>query len=76
MKTPAQIHKNSHSPVAFHALHIGATFECNGNLWTKKSNRTAVGIWPAILPRWAYFGKNEIVYGTAIRNGEKPESSK
>lgn len=46
----------------FNALPIGATFECNGNVWTKHTTRTAVGIWPACLPSWAYFGAVEIVH--------------
>ena len=44
----------------FKQLPIAAYFECNGNIWIKKTSRTAIGVWPAILPRWAYFGQSEI----------------
>jgi hypothetical protein len=40
---------------------IGETFWCNGNIWTKRTSRTATGIWPACLPSWSYFGQSEIV---------------
>lgn len=62
MQTPAQTHKRNAKPVSFKSLNIGETFECSGNLWTKRSTRTAAGIWPACLPKWAYFGGNEVVY--------------
>ena len=62
METPASdIRRNGHA-VPFRNLAIGATFECNGNVWTKRSTRTAAGIWPAVLPRWAYFGQGDRVY--------------
>ena len=44
----------------FEKVAIGETFSCNGNNWTKRSKTTAVGIWPACLPEWAYFRRNEI----------------
>lgn len=44
--------------IAFADIGLGQTFECNGNLWAKRSSRTAAGIWPAVLPSWAYFGKS------------------
>lgn len=46
--------------VYFSELAIGETFGCNGNIWTKATSRTAAGIWPAILPRRAYFGQREL----------------
>lgn len=61
METPAAIHRKQSRPVTFKDCAIGATFECNGNLWTKRTSKTAVGVWPAILPAWAYFGQGEIV---------------
>ena len=61
MDTPATIHRKSAVRKCFKDANIGDTFECNGNLWTKKSSRTASGIWPAYLPAWAYFGGYEVV---------------
>ena len=62
METPVTIHRKNSYPVAFKNCAIGVTFECNGNLWTKRTSKTATGIWPAILPVWAYFRQVEIVY--------------
>ena len=61
MDTPATLHRKSATRKYFKDAKIGDTFECNGNLWTKKSTRTASGIWPACLPAWAYFGGHEVV---------------
>ena len=61
MDTPASLHRKSAVPKFFKDANIGDTFECNGNLWTKRSSRTASGIWPACLPAWAYFGGHEVV---------------
>ena len=61
MDTPATLHRKSATRKYFKDAKIGDTFECNGNLWTKKSTRTASGIWPAYLPAWAYFGGHEVV---------------
>lgn len=61
MDNPAAQHKATAKKVFFQQVKIGETFECNGNLWTKKSHRTAAGIWPAILPAWAYFKQGEVV---------------
>lgn len=38
---------------------LGVHFWNNGNVWRKKSSRTAAGVWPAILPETAYFGQKE-----------------
>lgn len=62
MQTPATLHKRNAKPMAFASLNIGDTFESGGNLWTKRSTRTATGIWPAYLPEWMYFSKAETVY--------------
>ena len=59
---PSEELRRRGKPQAFASLAIGQTFECNGNIWTKKSTRTAAGIWPARLPAWAYFGQREIVH--------------
>lgn len=45
----------------FADLDIGETFLLNDCIWTKKSKRTAVGIWPACLPEWSFFKQKEIV---------------
>ena len=45
---------------SFKDLPVGTTFWSNGNVWTKRTTRTATGIWPAILPRTAYFGQGEM----------------
>lgn len=60
--TPATITRRNGRPCSFAELAIGDTFECNGNLWTKRTTRTAAGVWPACLPAWAYFGKRELCY--------------
>jgi len=44
----------------FSEIAIGETFANNGNLWTKRSSRTAAGIWPACLPAIGYFRNAEI----------------
>lgn len=62
MESPATILRKQSRPVAFKDCATGTVFECNGNLWTKRSTRTAVGVWPACLPAWSYFGQNEIVH--------------
>ena len=61
MDTPATLHRKSATRKCFKDAEIGDTFECNGNLWIKKSTRTASGVWPAYLPAWAYFGGHEVV---------------
>ena len=61
MDTPASLHRKSAVPKFFKDAKIGDTFECNGCLWTKKSTRTASGIWPGCLPAWAYFGGRKVV---------------
>lgn len=62
MHTPASLVRRNSRAMPFKALPKGATFECNGNVWTKATTRTAVGIWPAYLPEWAYFRGAEIVH--------------
>ena len=61
MDTPATLHRKSATRKCFKDAKIGDTFECNGHIWTKKSTRTASGVWPAYLPAWAYFGGREVV---------------
>lgn len=51
------MHKKSY----FCEVAIGETFGLNGNVWVKRSSRTAAGIWPACLPAWAYIGKREVI---------------
>jgi len=63
--TPASLLRAKGKPALFATLAIGDTFEFNGNVWTKRSSRTAVGIWPASLPEWIYFsGKDVVRYDT------------
>lgn len=62
METPASELRREGRAKYFRELGAGKAFECNGNIWTKRSTRTAAGIWPACLPAWAYFGQNEVVY--------------
>ncbi len=62
MKTPAYEIRRNGIRKEFSAAKIGEKFECNGNIWIKRSSRTATGVWPACLPEWAYFRKNEVVY--------------
>ena len=63
--TPASLLRAKGKPVSFANLTVGDTFEFGGNVWTKRSSRTAVGIWPACLPEWMYFsGKDTVHYGT------------
>jgi hypothetical protein len=45
----------------FGDIPIGAMFGLNGNIWQKRTTRTAVSHWPACLPEWAYFRKGEVV---------------
>ena len=62
MDTPATLVRRKGRVYFFHSLPIGVCFECNGNLWTKRTSRTAVGVWPAYLPEWAYFLKLDKTY--------------
>lgn len=59
MDTPASTIRRNGSRVNFKQVRIGETFECNGNVWTKRTTKTAVGVWPACLPSWAYFKVSE-----------------
>jgi hypothetical protein len=46
----------------FEDLKVGRTFEKNGNLWVKKSTRTASIIEPAEYSgRWFYFKNHDLV---------------
>lgn len=45
----------------FDEVEQGAVFFCNGNLWRKRSIRTAAGIHPDPLRDWSYFHKNDPV---------------
>ena len=60
--TPASLIRRDGRAIAFRDLPKGATFECNGNVWMKGTTRTAIGIWPACLPSWAYFRGTELTY--------------
>lgn len=62
MYTPAGELRMRGKLVSFGSLAIGDTFEFNGNIWTKRSVKTATGIWPACLPAWSYFRKATGVY--------------
>ncbi|RMH22108.1 MAG: hypothetical protein D6698_01745 [Gammaproteobacteria bacterium] len=62
MDTPATLYRQSHRATTFAEVPINSCFENNGNLWIKKTTRTAVGLWPAILPRIAYFSQKEKCY--------------
>lgn len=63
--TPASNLRREGKPATFSNVDKGQTFELNGNLWIKRSSRTATGLWPAILPKWAYVGGNEKVHTEA-----------
>ena len=58
-ETAASIRRKRCNTVAFSDVAILAYFECNGNVWQKLTTRTAYGVWPAILPKWAYFRQTE-----------------
>jgi len=60
--TPAGLVRKNGKPAQFKDIDNGTTFELNGNLWTKRTSRTATGVWPAILPKWSYIGNNEKVH--------------
>ena len=62
MDTPASKLRREGHLFLFSQLPIGACFESNGNIWTKRTTRTANGIWPAYLPKWAYFSQSERTY--------------
>ena len=59
--TPASLIRINAIRTRFTDLPMGATFELNGCVWTKRSSRSSSGIWPACLPNWSYFKKDEIV---------------
>lgn len=59
--TPASLIRVNAIKTRFDDLPLGATFELNGCVWSKRSSRTGSGIWPACLPDFSYFKKNEIV---------------
>jgi len=59
--TPAGKMERNGTPLPFGEIGKGERFELNGNIWVKRSTRTAAGIWPAVLPEWSYIGKDEIV---------------
>jgi hypothetical protein len=59
--TPATIHNQTAYSIPFKDVIQGRTFECNGNLWTKVSSRTATGIWPSCLPNVQYFRGADVV---------------
>ena len=61
VETPVSLIYRSGKRETFVSLPVGAMFVSNGNLWQKRTSRTAIGHWPAYLPEWAYFGKNEVV---------------
>lgn len=62
MNTIASLMRRDGLPLPFASVPKGTSFECNGNVWTKRSSRTAVGIWPANLPAWACFKNHEICH--------------
>lgn len=71
MLTPAGIMRRDGRTAYFRAVPLGAVFECNGNLWRKRSRRTAAGIWPASLPVWSYFRGTELcTHGPAPEAGQ------
>lgn len=62
LATPAGNIRAKGLPMPFKELPVGAKFELNGNVWIKRSTRTATGYWPAILPEWSYVGGNELTH--------------
>ena len=51
--------KFSHFNVCFADLAIGEIFSCNGNVWRKRSSRTATSM-GVNMPPWAYFRANDM----------------
>ena len=46
----------------FHQVTVGETFHCNGNVWRKRSSRTAVMVRPVeYAGKWFYFRQNELL---------------
>jgi len=62
MDTPATKLRREGRLFLFSQLPVGACFECNGNIWTKRTTKTAVGVWPAYLPEWSYFPQSIRTY--------------
>ncbi len=46
--------------IAFRDVEIDELFKVNGNWWRKRSSRTAVPIDKRNMPRFSYFGLQEI----------------
>lgn len=70
MHTPASRLRDTGKRIAFKDLPKGATFECNGNVWTKHGKQVATGIWPACLPPFSYFCNGDVCHadlGTGCR---------
>lgn len=61
METPYTLLSRRSKPARFGDIPVGAMFALHGNIWQKRSTRTATGHWPAILPKWSYFRQSEIV---------------
>lgn len=68
LATPAGNIRKHGTCATFKALPVGTKFELNGNVWIKKSSRTATGYWPAILPEWSYMKGNDIVNYERLTN--------
>lgn len=66
--TPADNIRKQGFITTFQNLPKGAKFELNGNVWIKRSTRTATGCWPSYLLGWAYVRGNEVVH--LDRSGE------
>jgi len=62
METPASMIRNKNQISTFGDIPEGSTFELNGNVWTKRNTKTAVGMWTACLPEWFRIGKHEKIY--------------
>ena len=61
VNTPFSVVNEKGKPARFGDIPVGDVFALNGNVWSKRSSRTATGIWPACLPEWSYFKSSEIV---------------
>jgi hypothetical protein len=61
METPASAMAKRCPPIPFSQVSRGALFASNGNIWRKRSTRTAVMHWPAGPEHSFYFGQREMV---------------
>jgi len=61
MQTPVSLHNKHNPPCQFYDVQQNEIFSFGGNLWIKRTTRTAEIFWPAFLERRFYFSKAETV---------------